>query len=206
MAGSIRDWKKNLRQLRRSKCGYGFQRSPMERDLVGVVRGIRHATLGEAPAIEIYLPTQANSFQQFLVVRSSGPVTSGLARSVREAVAGVDPRQPVFLSATMASLIADSVADRRFIMTLLAITGLLGLILAIAGVYGVVSYVTSRRTQEIGVRMALGASPEPGSRTDFPAGYRDGRHRRRDWMPWPRSALGRVIGSRSPGSLSMILS
>ena len=59
----------------------------------------------------------------------------------------------------MTALINDSVADRRFIMMLLAVTAGLALVMSAAGVYGVISYTTSRRTQEIGIRVAIGAMP-----------------------------------------------
>jgi putative ABC transport system permease protein len=92
------------------------------------------------------------------VVRTERP-TGDLEKATRRAIAAIDPDQPVFLSASMRDLIADSVADRRFIMMLLAITGCLALVMSAAGVYGVISYTTSRRTQEIGIRMAMGATP-----------------------------------------------
>ena len=72
----------------------------------------------------------------------------------------------------MRDLIADSVADRRFILTLLAITGALALVMSAAGVYGVVSYTTSRRTQEIGIRMAVGATPRDVFSLIFLHGFR----------------------------------
>src|SRR6202035_5624939 len=94
----------------------------------------------------------------FVVVRTERP-TGDLEKAIRRAIAAIDPNQPVFLSATMTALIADSVADRRFIMMLLAVTAALALIMSAAGVYGVMSYTTSRRTQEIGIRVAVGAMP-----------------------------------------------
>lgn len=71
--------------------------------------------------------------------------TAELERAIRRAVASADPGQPVLLSATMSTLIGDSIADRRFLDVTLSITGVLALLLAAAGVYGVVSHAASQR-------------------------------------------------------------
>jgi len=126
--------------------------------IVGVVSSSRHASMdGPQEQATVYLAAGALPKAAFLVVRSDRP-EADIQKAVRQVIASIDPNQPIFLSATMQSLIDDSLADRRFIMLLLALTGCLALAMAAAGVYGVAMYVTSRRKQEIGIRIALGAT------------------------------------------------
>jgi predicted permease len=164
---------------------------PHWKQVIGVVSSIRHAALDQAPGLEIYLSGGALASADFLVVRSNRPL-AGLGQKIRRAVAAIDPNQPVFLTATMSRLIDDSLSDRRFIVTLLGTTGCLALLLSAAGVYGVGSYVTSRRTPEIGVRMALGATPRQIQALIF-------------WQGMRLAALGIAIGLITAAALVRLL-
>jgi len=138
--------------------------------VIGVVTSASHAALNEAAKGNVYLAAGAMQTSAFLVVRTERP-TGEMEKAIRRTIAAIDPNQPVFLSAPMTALIADSVADRRFIMMLLAVTAGLALVMSTAGVYGVISYTTSQRTQEIGVRVAVGAMPRDILALVFRQGY-----------------------------------
>ncbi len=139
-------------------CLYCTPENPRNwKRVVGVVTTVRHSDMERPAQANVYLAAGALENATFIVVKTNR-LTESLDKAIRVAIAGVDPNQLVFLSVSMRALIADSLADRRFIMSLLAVTAFLSLVMSAAGVYGVVSYTTSRRTQEIGIRIALGAS------------------------------------------------
>lgn len=175
------------------KLGVGEAKQPLE--IVGVAGQIRAREVRDSGTPMIYVPSHVYDIEQTLVVKTRAPL-SRMGPAIKQAVEALGPGRPVFDIRLKDDIVEASIDNTRFTMLVLSGFAVASLMLAGVGLYGTLAYLTSQRTQEFGVRLALGASANSIRRSMASPS----RASAQSWPPWRSSPSAGRPGAR-PASI-----
>jgi putative ABC transport system permease protein len=140
-----------------SKVNFRFTGRNYDAEIVGIVGDVQHDALDRPAAAEIFLPYAQSGFYALTMAVRTAPGSAIALQTLKEQVWAIDPQQSIYNSASLDGLVANTLSGRRFNLFVLGGFAFATLVLAWAGVYGLMSFSIGQRTRELGVRLALGA-------------------------------------------------